>query len=335
MNIGFIIISFLLALKLPFELFIFSYVVLGPIHYLTELNWLNKRDFFVVEKKWMWVFIFLCLLISIPLFLSLPIANFIKPGTFINYSLRFINFSFNQIVLFMFLFAIGLVYINKRQYLLLYFLGCVITAFLLKRYVSFYVIAAGIFLPTIIHVYLFTLLFMIQGALHNKSWQGISGIILLIVGPVIIFNLNINPSDYIVSEFAKTSYLTSKISILNSYIARVLHLSSNDKFYLFSAIGIKVQIFIAFCYTYHYLNWFSKTTVIGWGKAMSAKKFVVTIIIWCASVLLYWYDYKTGFIALFFLSIVHVVLEFPLNIRSVKGIFSKINFSKRILVPHE
>jgi hypothetical protein len=55
------------------------------------------------------------------------------------------------------------------------------------------------------------------------------------------------------------------------------------------------------------------------------------IIIWCGSILLYWYDNKTGFVALFFLSIVHVVLEFPLNIRSVKGIVSKINFSKKIL----
>jgi len=335
MNIGFIIISFFLAFKLPFELFIFSYVVLGPLHYLTELNWLNKRDFFVVDRKWVWLFIFLCLLTSIPLFLSLPVANFIKPGAFINYLLRLINFSHNQLILFMFLFAIGLVYINKRQYLLLYFLSCVVTAFILKKYVSFYVIAAGIFLPTIIHVYLFTLLFMIQGALHTKSWQGILGVILLIFGPIIILNSNINPTDYIISGYAKTSYLTSKISILNSYVARGLHLSSNDKFYLFSAIGIKVQIFIAFGYTYHYLNWFSKTTVIGWGKAMSAKKFVVTIIIWCASVGLYWYNYKTGFIALFFLSIVHVVLEFPLNIRSVRDVFSKINFSKKILASQE
>ena len=235
----------------------------------------------------------------------------------------------------MFLFAIGLVYISKRQYLLLYFLGCLVTAFLLKKYVSFYVIAAGIFLPTIVHVYLFTLLFMIQGAMHKKSWQGIAGIILLILSPIIIFNSNINPTDYIILGYAKTSYLTSKFSILNSYIARALHLSSNDKFYLFSAIGIKVQIFIAFCYTYHYLNWFSKTTVIGWGKALSTRKFALTIIIWCGSILLYWYDYKTGFMALFFLSIVHVVLEFPLNIRSVKGIASKINFSKKIILPSD
>ena len=327
MNIGFIIISFVLAFKLPFELFIFSYVVLGPLHYLTELNWLNKRDFFVVDRKWVWLFIFFCVLISMPLFLSLPIANFINPGVTIKHLLGIINFSFSQIILFMFLFAIGLVYISKRQYLLLYFLGCIVTSFLLKKYVSFYVIAAGIFLPTIIHVYLFTLFFMIQGALHTKSWQGILGIILLIFGPIIIFNSNINPTDYIISGYAKTSYLTSKISVLNSYIGRVLHFSSNDKFYLFSAIGIKVQIFIAFCYTYHYLNWFSKTTLIGWGKALSAKK--------CASVLLYLYDYKTGFIALFFLSIVHVVLEFPLNIRSVKEITSKINFSKKIVLPSD
>lgn len=331
MNMGFIIISFFVAFRIPFELFIFAYVVLGPLHYLTELNWLNKRDFFVVDRKWMWLFIFLCLLISIPSFLSLPILNFVKSKVVISYLLRIISLSYSQIILFMFLFTIGLVYINKQQYLLLYFLGCIIAAFLLKKYVSFYVIVAGIFLPSIIHVYLFTLLFMIQGVIHTKNWQGIVSIIFLILSPIIIFNSNINLSDYIVPEYAKTSYLTSKISILNSYMAHMLHLTGTNKFYLFSAEGIKIQIFIAFCYTYHYLNWFSKTTVIGWGKALSTNKFVVTIIIWCISILLYWYDYKTGFIALFFLSIVHVVLEFPLNIRSVKGIFSKINFSKKIL----
>ncbi len=332
-NIGFIILSFILAFRLPFELFIFSYVVLGPLHYLTELNWLNKRNFFVADRTWVWLFIFLCLLISLPAILSLPLFNFIKAESKANNFLSFLNLSYSKIILFMFLFAIGLVYINKRKYLLLYFLACIIVAFILKKYISFYVIVAGIFLPTIIHVYLFTLLFMIQGALHTKSWQGITGIILLILSPIIIFNSNINPSDYLVSDYAKASYLTSKISILNSYIARLLHLSSNDKFYLFSANGIKVQIFIAFCYTYHYLNWFSKTTVIGWGKALSAKKIVLTIVIWCGSILLYWYDYKVGFMALFFLSIVHVVLEFPLNIKSVKGIASKINFSKKIVAP--
>ncbi len=118
-------------------------------------------------------------------------------------------------------------------------------------------------------------------------------------------------------------------------MAHMLDPSASDQFYLFSAIGIKVQIFIAFCYTYHYLNWFSKTTVIGWGKALSTKKFALTIIIWCGSILLYWYDNRTGFVALFFLSIVHVVLEFPLNIRSVKGIASKINFSKKILASQD
>ncbi|BAO76508.1 hypothetical protein WPG_2278 [Winogradskyella sp. PG-2] len=36
------------------------------------------------------------------------------------------------------------------------------------------------------------------------------------------------------------------------------------------------------------------------------------------SVGLYLYDYTTGIIALFFLSLLHVVLEFPLNITTVK-----------------
>jgi hypothetical protein len=45
-NIGFILFSAIVAVFIPLELFLFSYAVLGPLHYLTEINWLNKNDFF-------------------------------------------------------------------------------------------------------------------------------------------------------------------------------------------------------------------------------------------------------------------------------------------------
>src|SRR5215469_15088588 len=36
-----------IALAWPFELFLFSYIILGPLHYLTEINWLDKQHYFL------------------------------------------------------------------------------------------------------------------------------------------------------------------------------------------------------------------------------------------------------------------------------------------------
>ena len=86
-----------------------------------------------------------------------------------------------------------------------------------------------------------------------------------------------------------------------------------------SNAGFIVMRFIAFAYTYHYLNWFSKTEVIGWHKVPKVR-FVGVITLWLIACGLYLYDYATGLSFLFFLSFTHVLLEFPLNITSVVGI---------------
>src|SRR5687767_11357461 len=49
-NILLIILSAVLALVMPFELFLFSYAILGPLHYLTEISWLHDRQYFTKGK---------------------------------------------------------------------------------------------------------------------------------------------------------------------------------------------------------------------------------------------------------------------------------------------
>jgi hypothetical protein len=78
---------------------------------------------------------------------------------------------------------------------------------------------------------------------------------------------------------------------------------------------LAVGRFLGFAYTYHYLNWFSKTGVIRWHEIGTARMAVIGSL-WLVSVGLYWYDYATGLAALFFLSIVHVFFEFPLDART-------------------
>ena len=50
LNIGLMLLSSVLAFRFPFELFLFSYAILGPLHYLTEISWLHERNYFTEAK---------------------------------------------------------------------------------------------------------------------------------------------------------------------------------------------------------------------------------------------------------------------------------------------
>ena len=95
-------------------------------------------------------------------------------------------------------------------------------------------------------------------------------------------------------------------------------LSSYNDIYV-TAAGESAMRFIAFAYTYHYLNWFSKTSVIRWHE-IPRSRYVLVCLLWLASISIYIYDYGLGFRWLFLLSFAHVFLEFPLNHRSFIGI---------------
>lgn len=189
----------------------------------------------------------------------------------------------------------------------------------------------AMFIPTVVHVYLFTLLFMVYGAMNEKSAYAWLGIVLLVLSPFVIILLPLDAEKYLISNHVKSTFMYNNFNRVKNSIAGILQLQeTNGKFNLVSVAGIKLQVFLAFAYTYHYLNWFSKTSIIGWGKNIQAKKWVVIIVLWALSVGLYYYDYRTGLLALFFLSLLHVFLEFPLNIISVKGIFAKLFMKKGI-----
>jgi hypothetical protein len=84
-------------------------------------------------------------------------------------------------------------------------------------------------------------------------------------------------------------------------------------------VALAVMAFIAFAYTYHYLNWFSKTSIIQWHHIPRARS-VAVVLVWLASVALFAYDYRVGLQWLFFLSFTHVALEFPLDHLTFIGI---------------
>lgn len=319
-NIVLVVISLLLAIWLPFKLFLISYAILGPLHYLTEINWLNEKKYFIKpNKKWIYTLFTVGLLTSIypiVLFFEMPIRGVFKDAYI------FINSYTNHLILFTFLLSISFVLLKKPVHLLVAILLAITIVVFISLEKPNAIILTGIFLPTLIHVYLFTIIFIFFGALKTKSRQGIILGFLVLIVPIIISNLGIKDNEYIVSNNTLDVYIKSNLIITLGKVAEMMSLVRGEQINITDAAIIKIQIFIAFAYTYHYLNWFSKTSIIGWKKAITSKKAIIIGFIWLISVALYYYNYALGFIALFFLSMLHVLLEFPLNITSMKGIIT-------------
>jgi hypothetical protein len=95
-------------------------------------------------------------------------------------------------------------------------------------------------------------------------------------------------------------------------------LDEGDAVYV-SPAGVALMRFIAFAYTYHYLNWFSKTSIIQWHKVPVAWS-IANVALWIGAVSLYAWDFRTGVLVLFSLSWLHVFLELPLDFRTAAGI---------------
>ena len=319
LNTGLMLGSLVVAFVFPFELFLFSYAVLGPLHYLTEINWLKGKGYFLRKPSWAWVFVLMAILITLPQILTLstfkPFLDSHKIAADIN---QFLGSYSNSVLLMALLLAIGLVTLTNRLYLAIFLvLGFVFSIWLIKD-VEMGVVAVGVFLPSLVHVYLFTWLFMMAGTKRSFSFFGLLNIVILALIPIFIAAYHYDATGFKLGEKLEKTFLASGFHVVTYYVSRVFGLSGKEQFFLYKASAIKIQVFVAFAYTYHYLNWFSKTTVIGWYRNLSLSRTILFLVIWFSSMALYLYDYRTGLLALFMLSLLHVFLEFPLNVASLK-----------------
>lgn len=302
------LLSAVLAFILPFELFLFSYAVLGPLHYLTEIGWLHKKNYFTKGK---YDFVFLSVLCVLVFYFSY--VNPTKNQTIIP-----------NLILYGILLALIFVFIKDNLYRIVLAVLAVIGISISKMGFD-YVIWVGIFLPTIIHVFIFTWAFMFYGVLKNKSFSGYLSIIALVLIAVSFFVIKAPGLQYEVSAYVGKSY--ELFYLLNKFLIEFFGLETtltSERALVYATnAGFIVMRFIAFAYTYHYLNWFSKTSVIQWHK-VPKKTLYFTLVLWVFSVVLYVIDYNIGLKALYFLSFLHVFLEFPLNITSFQGIIKSV-----------
>lgn len=316
LNIILILISLFLSLMIPFELFLFSYAVLGPLHYLTEINWLHQKSYFVQERKYISILIVLAIAITF-----LVLFKYLKlEALFSGYLSNYFMLLFGVFLVTSFLFSIGLVLFKESKKIFLTLIFAFSFGLLFLKFFPFSFFIISIFLPTIIHVYFFTLLFMILGTLKGRSVYSVITIVVLILIPLFI---SYNPFQFVfhTSELVKDIFLETGFKNVIVSLNQILNNISISYFDFNAVVIIKIQTFIAFSYTYHYLNWFSKTSIIGWDRNMPRSYLVCILILWLASVALYIYSYKIGVMVLYFLSMLHVIIEFPLNIISIREVF--------------
>lgn len=322
-NIGLILISFVLAVSLPIRVFLFSYIILGPLHYLTEIGWLNKRNFFAKQRQDVWLLVGITFLITLSFyfFVGFDIQDIDSP--FLK-SIYTINQSVSSRLIFVAFFtAIAIVFAKKKSTRYIVIAISVLCA-MLMHFMDTSIILFGIFVPTIIHVSLFTAAFMLYGTLKSKSIWGYIAVVLFCLGWIACFFIYKNPAQISATSSTMEILLESTFIHLGATLSESMGLRSEGSDYLLmSKLGIQFQTLFAFCYTYHYLNWFSKTKIINWHE-VSRGWLVATGVIWILALVIYAIDYKIGFMALFFLSMLHVVLEFPLNNLSFYGIYDEI-----------
>jgi hypothetical protein len=145
-HLGLMLTALGLAYLVPFELLLLAYVVLGPAHYATEISWLHDRKYFLPQRG-----------VAIALALIAIVAALIENASW---------FGFVMWSAFL-LCALIAATTTPMQAVLFVIAAMGVTAALAMHGASLAVV--GVLLPTLIHVSLFTLVFMTLGAWRSGA----------------------------------------------------------------------------------------------------------------------------------------------------------------------
>jgi 4-amino-4-deoxy-L-arabinose transferase-like glycosyltransferase len=314
LNIGLMVVSCVLAYIFPFELFLFSYAVLGPLHYLTEISWLHDRKYFVEAKRARDAKSRRAWLILVIVTLAVMLYGFIAEKV-----LKQNVTPVWEIALFYLVFVTAALLWPRRKKATRVVVIALTVILLVFFSSSRYYFLIAFFLITIIHVLIFTAAFILFGALKSRSRSGVLSLVVLFVCGASFFVYAPTALRHTVGDYVRNSY--GSFQTLNAELIKISSLGTGAslKEVYESTAGLIVMRLIAFAYTYHYLNWFSKTSIIKWHEIPKSRTAII-ICVWFSALVLYGYSYQAGMGALYFLSVLHVMLEFPLNHHTFAGI---------------
>ncbi|PNE59718.1 hypothetical protein A8H39_00800 [Paraburkholderia fungorum] len=284
-NIGLIIFACVCAHAFPWQTLILSYAVLGPGHYLTEISWLHDRQYFVRGNWFLPCASTLAVFLTVVAFVRGESSSWLACGLLLSS-----------------LFAALIGVAGWKSAAIAAAVGAAAIASTSKHLPAI-ALAVAILLPTVVHVFLFTLAFMTQGARRSGNAAGY-----LAVGALILAATSFEAPLGAVTQAGGMSAQAAM-----SYFQPIVH--ELGHFGFDSSDTSRVVGFLGFAYAYHFLNWFSKVEIIRWHKVPPIR-LIMMLYFWGAILVTYWINFALGFMVSLLLSNLHVLLEFPLNIRA-------------------
>ena len=296
-ELGCLLLSGVAAWWAPLHVFVIAYVFLGPLHYLTEIAWLDKKEFYyrragVKPRIFLWVCVLMCV--------GIGVDQWFRRGWMTYFVVAAIVLALSSVV--------------KRAWLL----GVVLVgAAVAKHFSPGFAFFLGVLLPTLVHVYVFTLIFLVSGAMREKNKFGWVLPVALVGVPVVLV---LAGGGGAVAAGGYWNAAAGSFSALREYLMGLLRLNvhpGNE-----GAVGVgavRVLRVLGFAYLYHYLNWFLKTGLLEWHK-MPWLKWGLIAAAYAGAVGVYLWNFDMGFAVLYYLSMLHVFLELPLNVVSIRGV---------------
>lgn len=230
-NVGLMFITAVCAYFYPFETFLLAYAYLGPLHYLTEISWLHDRNYFSKGKYDFIILLVVGVLLSLAAFskdfgVSIDIYNYFVELNLFDKLLVFALFS-------SILFALVknlVVKILAILFLYVFISGWLSPANAQDQSDNTAIFALTSLVPTLIHVYLFTGLFMLFGALKNRSKSGLWQMVGFVAIPLIlVFFLPVNPKKGNLTEYGKNAYYADGDGFFMTNISIMDHFKLMDE----------------------------------------------------------------------------------------------------------
>ena len=299
LNTGLLLLSLGVALILPFHLFLVAYAVLGPLHYLTQLRWLHRRRYFIPSTAPRFA---LWLGAGLAVAAVAPAALGLQPPAGLQATVALCALAI----------AAAMSWAPSPRGLIGALGAGLAVAFLTadQPAVAF---ALTVLMPTVVHVWLFTLFFMLFGAFRANSAVGKLNAALLLTAPFVLAMASSVP--YVsLAPSSLSVFVDGGFADLNVRLTAFLGLDAGD-----ARTVRTVQAFLAFAYAYHYLNWFTKTSIIGWQAGLTRRSKRVLLGLWLVFSGIYAIDFSLGVATSFVLSVLHVYAELPLDMVALKG----------------
>ena len=292
-----LLFSAVAAALAPLPVFLLAFMLLGPIHYLTEIVWLQSKNFYfregVLAPRWY-------ALIAIALAIATTIDHF--HGGFVGV------WTICTLV------VISISVLIQNRWMLA---SIAIAALVVKLFAPSAALLVAVVVPTILHVFVFTWFFMVSGAIRTRNTRFVQWVnpALLLIIPVLLLRL---PMHYGLQNARWLNMEHLSFEHVHYYAARHLHRPwVLDGTLLADPVVAAILRVFAFTYTFHYLNWFGKAELLEWHK-IPGRTWTVIGIIYAVLMAISWWNFTAGFLLVNFFSLLHVLLEFPLDWQAIR-----------------